>query len=81
MTFAARLRELREKAGLTQEALARAADMSIGNVRNYEQGIREPYMRGLFRLADALGVSSEAFRDCLKDAAPEPAQAKKGKKK
>lgn len=65
MTFAERLRELREQAGLTQEGLAARSAMSIGTIRNYEQGIREPYWRGVFQLADALGVSSEAFRDCI----------------
>jgi len=89
MTFGQRLRELREQAGLTQEALARAADTSIGNVRNYEQGIREPRWQLVFKLAEALGVSSEAFKDCTEEpeapvkkdadvAKPAPAK-KKGK--
>jgi transcriptional regulator with XRE-family HTH domain len=64
MTFADRLRELREAAGLTQEALADATGLSLGAVRNYEQGIREPYWSTIFKLADALGVSVEAFREC-----------------
>jgi transcriptional regulator with XRE-family HTH domain len=63
--FGERLRELREKAGMTQEGLARAANMPVGNVRNYEQGVREPLWAGLFRLAAALGVSCEAFADCV----------------
>jgi transcriptional regulator with XRE-family HTH domain len=64
MTFAERLRELREAAGLTQAALADASGLSLGAVRNYEQGIREPYWSAIFKLADALGVSCEAFRGC-----------------
>jgi transcriptional regulator with XRE-family HTH domain len=71
MTFADRLRGLREAAGLTQAALADAAGLSLGAVRNYEQGIREPYWAAVFKLADALGVSCEAFRDCV-DAGPRP---------
>lgn len=77
MTFGERLRQLREKANLTQEALAQKAGMSIGSVRNYEQGIREPYWRGVFQLAKALGVSSEAFAEC----ALEPEPVKPGKRK
>jgi transcriptional regulator with XRE-family HTH domain len=71
MTFADRLRELREAAGLTQAALAEAAGLSLGAVRNYEQGIREPYWTAVFKLAGALGVSCEAFGGCI-DAAPRP---------
>jgi transcriptional regulator with XRE-family HTH domain len=64
MRFAERLRELREAAGLTQAALAHAAGISLGAVRNYEQGIREPYWHVAFRLAAALGVGCDAFADC-----------------
>ncbi|MHB1425782.1 MAG: hypothetical protein ACYC3I_21660 [Gemmataceae bacterium] len=48
-------------------------------MRNYEQGIRERYWRGLFQLADALGVGVEAFRDCIDDgpaAKPTPQTAR-----
>jgi transcriptional regulator with XRE-family HTH domain len=82
MTFGERLRELREKAGLTQESLARAADTSIGNVRNYEQGIREPRWQLVYKLAAALGVSCEAFAGCVEgEPEPEPETAKKSKRK
>jgi transcriptional regulator with XRE-family HTH domain len=82
MTFAKRLRELREQAGLTQEQLARAADMSVGNVRNYEQGIREPRWQGVFQLAEALGVDCSAFKVCMDGGPAEAALAprKRGKK-
>jgi transcriptional regulator with XRE-family HTH domain len=81
MTFAERLRGLREKAGLTQEGLAARCGVSVGTIRNYEQGIREPYWRGLFQLADALGVSVEAFRDCIDGGPTVQPPAKKGKKR
>jgi transcriptional regulator with XRE-family HTH domain len=63
-TFAERLRELREKAGLTQQQLADASGLPVGSLRNYEQGQREPYWQVVFRLAAALGVGCEAFADC-----------------
>jgi transcriptional regulator with XRE-family HTH domain len=84
MTFAERLKQLREKAGMTQEGLARTCTVSVGAIKNYEQGIREPTWRGIFKLAEALGVSVEAFKDCVADVATEaparPAKASgKGK--
>jgi len=65
MTFAERLRELREQAGLTQARLAETSGLPLGSIRNYEQGQREPYWQVVFKLAEALGVSSEAFKVCI----------------
>jgi transcriptional regulator with XRE-family HTH domain len=64
-TFAEKLRELRERAGLTQSQLAQASGVPLGSIRNYEQGQREPYWSVAFRLAAALGVSVEAFAVCI----------------
>ena len=38
--------------------------MSVGNVRNYEQGIRLPTFPAVVKLAKALGVTCEAFAEC-----------------
>jgi transcriptional regulator with XRE-family HTH domain len=65
LTFGERLRELRDKAGLTQVQLAEASGLPLGSIRNYEQGQREPYWNVLFKLAAALGVKAEAFADCV----------------
>jgi transcriptional regulator with XRE-family HTH domain len=65
MTFADRLRELREQAGLTQAQLAESSGLPLGSIRNYEQGQREPYWQVVFKLAEALGVSCEAFKGCV----------------
>jgi transcriptional regulator with XRE-family HTH domain len=64
-TFAERLRELREKAGLTQAQLAENSGLPLGSIRNYEQGQREPYWTAVFRLAEALGVAADAFARCV----------------
>jgi transcriptional regulator with XRE-family HTH domain len=69
-TFAERLKEFREKAGLTQAALAQATGLSLGVVRDYEQGRKEPALRSAFKLAGALGVSVEEFRPEERAAAP-----------
>ena len=62
--FRDRLKELRDKSKLTQEALAQRAGTSVGNVRNYEQGIRLPSFPGVVKLARALGVECTAFSEC-----------------
>jgi transcriptional regulator with XRE-family HTH domain len=59
--FAGRLRELREKAGLSRQQLADKAGLKVGGVRNLEQGVREPGWRTVVALADALGVDCRAF--------------------
>jgi transcriptional regulator with XRE-family HTH domain len=71
-TFAERLRELREAAGLTQSGLAEVSGLPLGSIRNYEQGQREPYWQVVFRLAKAVGVSCEAFAECVDGATSPP---------
>jgi transcriptional regulator with XRE-family HTH domain len=63
MSFARRLKQLREAAGLTQAALALKSGLSLGVVRDYEQGRKGPALRSAFKLAEALGVPVEAFKD------------------
>jgi transcriptional regulator with XRE-family HTH domain len=82
MLFKDELRRLREASGLTQEALAQKAGTSIGNVRNYEQGLRLPSFPIVVKLASALGVTCATFAAC-EDVTDEPEAkpAKKGKGK
>ena len=61
MPFNERLKALREAAGLTQEKLARQADMSTSAVSKLEQGGIDPSWSTVQRLARALGVRVEAF--------------------
>jgi transcriptional regulator with XRE-family HTH domain len=60
-TFNERLKELREKAGLTQEGLARAADISLSAVSKLEQNPTDPSWSTVQSLAKALGVDCKAF--------------------
>jgi transcriptional regulator with XRE-family HTH domain len=63
-TFGGRLRELREKAGLTQQQLASQIAMSLSGLAALEQGKRDnPNWDTIMKLADALDCSTEAFRD------------------
>jgi transcriptional regulator with XRE-family HTH domain len=80
LTFAEKLKRLREQAGLTQAALALQAGLSIGIVRDYEQGRKEPALRSAFKLAEALGVSCESFKECF-DADTEDKPSAKPKRK
>jgi transcriptional regulator with XRE-family HTH domain len=60
-----KLRELRLRKGLTQQALAKKADgMSYTFLSNIERGKVDPSLSTLMRLAAALGVTvSELVRE------------------
>jgi putative transcriptional regulator len=75
--FGERLRQLREKAGLTQERLAEASGVNVWTIRNYEQGRREPNWRVAIQLARAIGVTVEAFADCSEQSSPKRARGSK----
>lgn len=64
--FAARLKELRTEAGLSQAKLAANAGMSLAGVTQLEQGLRQPTWVSIQALADALGVATDAFRSKAK---------------
>jgi transcriptional regulator with XRE-family HTH domain len=53
--FGARLKEHRRRAGLTQQALARVAQLSVSAIARLEQGGR-PTLATVAALAGALGV-------------------------
>ncbi len=63
--FGAILRRLRREAGLSQEALARKVDCSVGTLSRLELGGREPYWPLVLLLADALGVGPNDFRNSV----------------
>ena len=52
-----RLRELREKRGLSMKDAADLLNMPYTTYVNYEKGTREPNIQALFRLANFFGVS------------------------
>lgn len=53
--YAARLRHLRERAGLTQAELARRAGVTTSVLSAYENGRREPRVDVFFRLVELAG--------------------------
>jgi DNA-binding XRE family transcriptional regulator len=62
--FGDRLRELRDRAGLTQQQLARKAIVALATLRGLERRQRRPSWNSVVKLARALGVSADAFADC-----------------
>jgi transcriptional regulator with XRE-family HTH domain len=64
VTFSSQLRALRLKAELTQEQLARMADVTGATVAKLEtdEG-QDPKWSTVCKLADALGISVQEFRE------------------
>ena len=54
MSFASRLKEQRERMGLTQAALAAKLGVTKGAVGNYETGLNSPKAEILFRVFEVL---------------------------
>lgn len=61
--FSRRLRDLRAAAALTLRDLGDAAGLSPQRVHQLETGARSPSWAEAAALADALGVSTETFRE------------------
>jgi transcriptional regulator with XRE-family HTH domain len=59
MRFGEMLKQAREKAGLTQVALAKRLRLPLPSIQNWEQGRRVPRMRTVATLAKTLGVPQE----------------------
>ena len=59
MTFGERLRMIREKAGLTQNQLAKKTGIHRNSIGGYERDVNEPSIFILCCLADVLGVSTD----------------------
>jgi transcriptional regulator with XRE-family HTH domain len=59
--FARQLQALREKAGLTQTALAEKAGITVVGYRQLEYDRRQPSYDSILRLSRALGVSAGVF--------------------
>ncbi|AKX95661.1 transcriptional regulator [Moorella thermoacetica] len=59
MSIGKRIKELREKIGLTQEELAERVQISRSALANYESGYREPKGEILVRFAKALNTSTD----------------------
>jgi transcriptional regulator with XRE-family HTH domain len=59
--FGERLRELRQKAGMSQEAVAQASGLTKAYISNMETGIKVPSLTTVLRLAVSLGCRVTAL--------------------
>ena len=59
MSFCKRLREMRMERQMTQQAVADAIGVVLRTYQCYEQGTREPCLKTLVCLANALNVSTD----------------------
>jgi transcriptional regulator with XRE-family HTH domain len=64
MTFAEKLRQLRESRGLTEKQLADASGVTYATIRGYALGRRAPSFEVVLQLAKALGTDCRAFAGC-----------------
>ncbi len=65
VAFGAVLRELRKKAGLSQEALGFAADLQRNYISLMELGHNQPSVATVFKLANALNVRPSVMMEML----------------
>jgi transcriptional regulator with XRE-family HTH domain len=70
--FAGRLRELRERAGWTQQQIADASGLTLNGVAQIERGVRSPSWEVVVALCEALDVECCEF---LKE--PKPQEPRK----
>jgi transcriptional regulator with XRE-family HTH domain len=68
--FNERLKALREKAGMTQEGLARTACISVSAVSKLEQSDIDPSWSTVQALAQALGVDCRSFMQNVAKSSP-----------
>ncbi len=59
LAFGSHLRSLRKKVGITQEETADRAGIHVTYLSGVERGLRNPSIRNVRRLAEALGVPTK----------------------
>jgi transcriptional regulator with XRE-family HTH domain len=72
--FGNRLRELRAQHGVSQDEVARQADVHPTAIGRLERGSREPRLTTILRIARGLGVRPGELLDELDKAASKPHQ-------
>ena len=75
------LQELRQARGLTQEQLAEATAVSLGAVRNWEQGRRLPHFEAAYRLAKTFGITLDELAGRVFDEPPPASKQKPARTK
>jgi transcriptional regulator with XRE-family HTH domain len=65
--FGKAVRDLRERSGLTQEALAELCDLDRTYISGIERGIRNPTIQTIWIIAAGLNVSSQELMKLTED--------------
>jgi transcriptional regulator with XRE-family HTH domain len=65
--FGRRVRELREREGLTQDRLAKLSGMHASVIGRFERGKHDPQLSSVLSIARGLGVSPGELLDTLAD--------------
>lgn len=71
MTLGKRIKAERQKAGMSQKDLAERAGTSAAMIGHYETGYRRPKYDTLSKIATALGISYEEFRNWFDSSDPD----------
>jgi transcriptional regulator with XRE-family HTH domain len=74
--FAARLRELRIAAGLSQQELAGKVGLTVRQISRLETGVRDASWPTILALCAALGVDCTAFTEAPAAEAPAPSRGR-----
>jgi transcriptional regulator with XRE-family HTH domain len=77
--FFEKLKALRMAAGLSQPELAKRSGISVGTIRNMEQGLRQPSWETVQKLAAAMQIPFDSFADDRLKKAVDAPKAKKKK--
>lgn len=80
MTFAEKLRQLKEEAGISTRELADRAGLPFATVDTYFQGYSEPLLSNARKIARALGKDLSVFDDCIDPPVGRPAKKRRGNK-
>lgn len=65
LTFGEKMRELRDRVGFTEAQLAEQSGVPLGSIHHYGRDSRQPNFGAVVRIAKALGVTCEAFAECV----------------
>ncbi len=65
--FAKRLKELRQQKGMTQEELAKTADLSVSFIRSLEQATHAPSFDSIEKLCEALKIQPKNLFEFIED--------------
>lgn len=55
------IKEARKNKGLTQKQLAEKAGLAVVTIQQYERNLREPRLKNIIKIANALNVSPESL--------------------